>query len=328
MIGLRQLRGPLLVMLLTLGLGTAGYMVLERWSFLDALFMTVITITTVGYGLVHPLSTVGRVFTMVLIVVGVGGFLYTLSALFAWLLSINWSEQRRRRKMDAELAGLSNHFIVCGYGRVGRRVAEVFKRERSPAAVIDADQALAAAAEGDGFPAICGDAANDRVLAQAGIARARGLVAVTGSDAANVYVVLSARVLRPDLMIVARADTDDAIVKLRRAGADHVLSPYHIAGQRVAMTALRPATVEFVETVLHTGREQLMLEEVAVAPGSRLAQMSLRALHEQAAGLVVVALYSGGQLIPLPTGEHSLDPGDKIVLLGRPEELQRIEALS
>jgi voltage-gated potassium channel len=213
-------------------------MALEGWSFLDALFMTVITITTVGYEEVHPLSPVGRVFTIVLIFVGVGGFLYTLSALFAWLLSINWSEQRRRRKMDAELAGLTNHFIVCGYGRVGRHVADVFRRERSPAAVVDTDPALVAAAEADGFPAVCGDAANDRVLSQMGIARARGLVAVTGSDATNVYVVLSARVLRPDLLIVARADTDDAIVKLRRAGADHVLSPYHIAGQRVAMTAL------------------------------------------------------------------------------------------
>ncbi|HXX40412.1 MAG TPA: NAD-binding protein [bacterium] len=328
MTGFRQLRGPVIVLVLTLALGTAGYMVIEGWSFMDALFMTVITVTTVGYNEVRPLSLPGRVFTIVLIFVGVGGVLYTLGALFTWLLSINWSEQRRRRKMDAELAGLTNHFIVCGYGRVGRRVAQVFRRERSPVVVVDADQTLAAAAEADGFPVVCGDAASDQVLTQARVDRARGLVTVTGSDANNVYIVLSARVLRPDLLIVARADADDAIEKLRRAGASQVLSLYHIAGQRLAMIALRPAAVEFVETVLHTGREQLMLEEVTIVPGSRLAEMSLGVLREQSAGVVIVALYSGGQLIPLPRGEHVLGPGDKLVLLGRREELQQIEALS
>ena len=175
---------------------------------------------------------------------------------------------------------------------------------------------------------VCGDAASDQVLTQARVDRARGLVTVTGSDANNVYIVLSARVLRPDLLIVARADADDAIEKLRRAGASQVLSLYHIAGQRLAMIALRPAAVEFVETVLHTGREQLMLEEVTIVPGSRLAEMSLGVLREQSAGVVIVALYSGGQLIPLPRGEHVLGPGDKLVLLGRREELQQIEALS
>lgn len=328
MTGVRLLRGPILVLFLTLGLGVAGYMALEKWSFLDALYMTVTTVTTVGYGEVHPVSPVGRVFTMGLILVGVGDFLYTVSALFAWLLSIDWADQRRRRKMESDLARMARHFIVCGYGRVGRRVAEAFRRERSQVLIVDIDRALTAAAESDGFPSVCGDAASDRVLVQAGIARARGLVAVTGADADNVYIVLSARVLRPDLLIVARADADDAIEKLRRAGASQVLSPYHIAGQRLAMVALRPAAVEFVETVLHTGREALMLEEVAVAPGSRLAETSLGALHDQAPGLVIVALHSGGRVIPLPAGERALVPGDKLVLLGRPEELQRIEALS
>jgi voltage-gated potassium channel len=326
--GSHQLRGPLLVLLLTLTLGIAGYMVLEGWPFLDALFMTVITLTTVGYNEVHPLSPTGQLFTIGLIVVGVGGALYTLSALFGWLLSADWPEQRRRHRMEAQLARLADHFIVCGYGRVGRRVVEVFRREGIPVVVIDVNQPELATAEADGLLTVHGDAASDAVLVQAGLARARGLVVVTDSDANNVYVVLSARTLRPDLLVVARANAEEATQKLERAGADHVLCPYELAGRRLALLGLRPAAVEFVETVLHTGREQLMLEEVRVAPGSRLAGMCLASLRADPVGPAIVALRQGGRLVPLPPDEQRLQPDDELVLLGRPEQLRRIEELS
>jgi voltage-gated potassium channel len=328
MTGFGQFRGPLVVLLLTLALGIAGYMAIEGWPFLDALFMTVITLTTVGYQVVHPLSPAGQLFTIVLIVVGVGGALYTLSALFGWLLSAGWPEQRRRHQMQAQLARLSNHFIVCGYGRVGRRVVEVFRREAIPVVIIDINQAELATAEVDGLLTVHGDAASDAVLTQAGLARARGLVVVTDSDADNVYVVLSAHTLRPDLLVVARANSEEAVQKLERAGANHVLCPYALAGRRLALLGLRPAAVEFVETVLHAGREQLMLEEVRVAPGSRLAGSCLATLRATPAGPAIVALRQGGRLIPLPPDEQRLEPGDELILLGHPEQLRRIEELS
>lgn len=327
--GLRQLRGPLIALLLTLVAGVAGYMLIERWSFLDALFMTIITVTTVGYGEVHPLSTTGRIFTMLLIFGGVGGVLYTLGALFGWILVTDWPAERRRRLMEEALAHLEDHFIVCGYGRVGRRVAEVLRREQVPVVVIDVNQSSLEAAQNDGFLVVFGDASSDPVLGRAGIARARGLITAVESDAVNVYVVLSARVLRPDVFIIARANSDDAIIKLERAGATHAISPYSIAGRRMAQLAIRPTAVEFVETVLHAGHQRLVLEEIAVEAGTGLAGACLGDLrHRFAAGPLIVALRHDGTLTPTPPDTYCLQPGDEIVLLGSPEQLQEIERLS
>ncbi len=326
---LSQFRGPLLALILTLALGVVGYVSIERWSFLDALFMTVTTVTTVGFGEVHPLSPVGQIFTMALIFVGVGVVLYTLTALFGWILAIDWPEQRRRRQMEGALAHLSHHFIVCGYGRVGKSVAEVFRRERVPTVVIDVNQESLATAEADGYLVVHGNAASDAVLRRAGIDRARGLIAAVDSDADNVYVVLSAHVLRPDLLIVARASSDDAITKLERAGATHALSPYTTAGQRMAMLAVRPTAVEFVETVLDAGRPQLMLEQVNVEPGSRLDGARLGDLRRaEQFRTVIVAVRHDHQLLTSPPDDCELRPGDELVLIGSPEQLRQIEKLS
>ncbi|HVB96286.1 MAG TPA: potassium channel protein [Chloroflexota bacterium] len=329
MSGFRQLRGPLLLLAFTLALGVVGYSVIEGWSFLDALFMTVTTVTTVGYQEVHPLSRAGEVFTIFLILIGVGGVLYTLTSLFAWLVSIDLPEQRRKRLMESRLAQLSNHFIVCGYGRVGMRVAEVLRRENVSTVIIDVNQQSLADAEADGFLVVHGDAASDPVLKRAGIDRAHGLIAATDSDADNVYVVLSAHGLRPDMLIIARANAEDAIQKLERAGATHALSPYNIAGRRMAMLAIRPTAVEFVETVLHSGRERLMLEEVIVEPGSRLAGKSIGELrHQFEGGPVIAGLRHDGVLSPSPPDDYTLHPGDEIVLIGSPENLKQVERLS
>ena len=324
-----QFLGPLLALLLTLAFGVVGYMTVEHWSFLDALFMTVTTVTTVGYREVHPLSRAGEIFTIVLIFVGVGVALYTLTSLFGWILAIDWPEQRRRRQMEKSLARLSHHFIVCGYGRVGKSVAEVLRRERLPIVVIDVNQESLAGAASDGYPVVPGNAASDQVLRRAGIDRARGLIAAVDSDADNVYVALSARVLRPDLLIVARASSDDAITKLERAGATHALSPYTTAGQRMAMLAVRPTAVEFVETMLDAGRPQLMLEEVSVESGSRLDGARLGDLRQRPnLGSMIAALRHDGKLTPSPPDDYVLQPGDELILIGSPEQLRQIEKLS
>lgn len=327
--GFRQFRGPLLALLLTLAFGVAGYMFIERWSFLDALFMTVITVTTVGYREVHPLSRVGEIFTIALIIVGVGGVFYTLTSLFEWILATDWREQRRRRRMEESLKRLKDHFIVCGYGRVGKSIAEVFRREGVPMVVIDVNQESLTRAEADGFLTVHGNAASDDVLKKAGIDRARGLVTAVDSDADNVYVVISAHGLRPDLLIVARASSDDVAKKLERAGATHALSPYNIAGQRMAMLAVRPTAVEYAETVLRAGRERLVLEQVTVEPDSDLAGTYLGELRRrQAYGPLIVAIRHNGVLKVSPPDDYCLQPGDDIVLIGSPEQLRQIERLT
>jgi voltage-gated potassium channel len=310
-------------------LGTAGYMALEGWSFLDALFMTVTTITTVGYGEVHPLSATGQVFTICLIIVGVGAVLYSLTALFGWLLSTNWWEQRRVRQLEESLARLANHFILCGYGRVGRSVAGVLTSERVQFVVVDTNQESLDVARSDGYLAVCGDASSDDVLRRAGLTRARGLIAAVASDADNVYVVLSARGLRPDLLIIARASSEDAVQKLERAGANHVISPYAIAGRRMALLAVRPKSVELVERLLQAGRESLDLEELQVKAASQLAGMDVAMLRRRFPnGPVVVAVRADGRLVLSPPDDYHLRPGDQLVLVGHPSQLQEIEGLA
>jgi voltage-gated potassium channel len=304
-------------------------MALEGWSLLDALFMTVTTITTVGYGEVHPLNAVGQVFTIGLIFVGVGVVLYTFTALFGWLLSTNWWERRRVRQLEETLARLANHFILCGYGRVGRSVAGVLTNERVPFVVIDLNQESLDVAQADGHLAVNGDAARDDILRRAGVERARGLIAAVGSDADNVYVVLSARGLRPDLLIIARASSEDAVKKLERAGANHVISPYAIAGRRMALLAVRPSSVELVERLLQVGRESLDLEELVVKAGSSLAQMDVGTLRQRLPnGPIIVAVRASGRLVSSPAEDYQLQAGDQLVLVGNRSQLEEIEGLA
>lgn len=324
-----EFRGPLLLLLSIIVLGTVGYVLIEHWSPLDALFMTVTTVTTVGYQEVHPLDRAGELFTIVLIFFGVGGALYTLSAFVRVLLETNWPELRRRQQMERALAGLHGHIIIAGYGRVGRRVAAVLHREGQPLVVVDQRPNVVAEAEADGHLGIVGDAANDEVLRRAGIERAQGLISVVSSDAENVYVVLSAHDLCPGLQIVARASNEDAAKKLEKAGATHVISPYRIAGERMAMLAVRPSAVEMAETLMRAGPERLILEEVTVEPESGLVGQSVEELrHQLPNGPAVAALRHDGSLITSPADSYVIQAYDHIVLVGTPEALKAINTLT
>ncbi|HEX5417068.1 MAG TPA: potassium channel protein [Chloroflexota bacterium] len=326
---LREYRGPLILLALILLVGTAGYVLIEHWSPLEALFMTVTTITTVGFEEVHPLDPAGEIFTIVLILFGVGGALYTLGAFVRILMETDWPALRRRRRVEHALAGLRDHLIIAGYGRVGRRVAAVLRREGQALIVVDQRANVVHEAEADGNLAILGDAANDEVLRRAGIARARGLISVVSSDAENVYVVLSAHDLCPDLLIVARASNEDAAKKLEKAGATHVISPYRIAGERMAMLAVRPTAVAMAETLLQAGAEQLLLEEVTVPPDSRLAGLSVAEVRRRLpGGPMVVAVRHDGSLITSPPENYTLHPNDRLVVVGTPSAMRAIEELT
>ncbi|MYA51770.1 MAG: potassium channel family protein [Chloroflexi bacterium] len=236
-----QLARSLLALAVLVGMATAGYMLIEGWSLLDAAYMTVVTFTTVGYEEVHPLSSTGRVFTMFLMVAGVGVMLYILTSVMHLIVAQEVLRNLvRRRRMRARMAKLNGHFIVCGFGRVGKAVALTLQEQSAELIVIDKDPDALAEAGERGMLWVHGDSAQDDNLLAAHIKDARGLVAATGDDSQNVYVSLTARGLNPELYIVARASRPDAEEKLRRAGADAVVLPHVIGGKEMALSALSP----------------------------------------------------------------------------------------
>ena len=302
-------------------------MVIERWSAWDAFYMTVITITTVGYKEIHDLSHAGQAFTVVLLIGGVGAALYTFTLLATAVVEGGLPKRLQRRRHALMLDTIKDHFIVCGYGRIGSIVAQQFRRQGVPYVVVERDSNRLQAAIDDGAPGIEADASREDVLRRAGIERARGLIAVVGTDAENVYTVLSARVLRPDLFIVGRTETDDATLKLKRAGADRVISPYQIGALQIAQTALRPAVVDFVELATSTDNLDLAMEEIAISPSSSLAQQTvLEANLRQRFGVIVVGVQRPDRRMQFnPEPDTAIQAGDKLVVLGHPDSLKRLE---
>ena len=313
----RQMSVILVAFLGVVVYGTAGYMVIEHWAFLDALFMTVITITTVGYEEVHHLDAAGQVFTISLIVFGVVGFLYTFGVLVEQLSSGRWQEYRRYRRMDAQLRSLRDHVIVCGYGRTGTQVVKDLEKAGSDYVVVEMNPTPLEDVRRDRKLCVVGDAAHDEVLHLAGIDRARALVSAVDSDERNVYIVLTARSLNAQLFIVARSSFPDSVAKLERAGADRVVSPYTTSGARMAALAMQPAVVDVIDMVTREGGS-MAIEELVVPPGTR----GLVAGTLRRSGAVLLAVRSAdGRLSVGPDDRSALAPGDLVVVMGTPEQL-------
>lgn len=326
---MHQILRPLALLAGLTMVGTLGYVLIEGWPVFDALYMTITTLATVGFMEVHPLSPLGRAFTLVLILFGVGGVLYTLSVMMGYVFEGELAELLGRRRMERRIGGLSDHFILCGYGRVGRQIAADLSREGVRLVVIDADQDSLQPAEVDGHLTVGGDAGQDAVLQRAGVARARALIAAVAHDADNIFITLSARALNPRLMIVARANTDEAVAKLERAGADRVVSPYTMGGRRMAMLALRPLAVEFVDTILHAQGVEFLLEEVEVRPGSDLVGLTLNQVREQRCpGVAILAIKRAESLIPNPPLESAVQVGDELLAMGTRVQLRALESVA
>jgi voltage-gated potassium channel len=301
--------------------GTVGYVVIEGWHPFDALYMTVITLATIGFQEVHPLSTAGRAFTIALIVAGVGAVGYFVNAVGQLALSGELAARLRRRRMQERLAALRGHYVVCGYGRVGQQVVEDLRQRGRQCVVVDS--ARPASANPD-VPFVVGDAANDEVLRQAGIDRARGLVAVTGDDPTNLFVTLSAHALNPKLVIVARANDDATEPKLLRAGAAHVISPNIIGGRRIAAQLLNPAVADFLDVVMHSGQLEMWLEEFPIAPGSALHGTTVAAAdvrRRTGANVLAVRRHDQGTILTNPPADLTFAPGDILIALGTGEQL-------
>lgn len=307
--------------------GVVGYAGIEGWSLWDALYMTVITVTTVGYREVHPMSRAGEAFTMLLLMGGVATVLYTFSLVMARLVEGGLRERWRARRYARMLDELDRHFIVCGFGRMGEIIAREFRRERIPFVLIERDSDRMQAALDAGYLAVEADASSEDVLRRVRIDRARGFIAAVSTDAENVYAVLTARLIRPTLYVIGRAETEDAKAKLVKAGADRVISPYQIGGVHLAQTALRPAVVDFVQLAtsnehLDLAMEQIKIDERSTFVGQSLLQANLR----QRYGAIVVGIKrASGRMDYNPAPDATMQSGDDLVVLGRPDQLHQLE---
>lgn len=316
------------VVLAVIVVGTVGYVVLG-FGVLDALYQTVTTITTVGFREVEPLSAAGQVFTIVLILAGVGAALYTLTALLEALVEGHIGEAMERRRMDRQIRALRGHVIVCGWGRVGRAVARELDHAGRAVVVVDVDDDRIAAIPRT-YLHVAGDASDDEVLRKAGIDRASALVAAVATDAVNLFITLSGRSLQPDVFIVARAREESSVNKLLRAGADRVVNPQEIGGARIAAFVARPRVTEFLDVVMHAGETELVLEEVHLNPGSALVGLSLsEARVRESTGALVLAVHDDDLgRITNPGPDVQLKAGQSLIAIGEPAELGRLTSLA
>jgi voltage-gated potassium channel len=322
-----KLRLALVIMVLIMFYGTGGYMLVEGWSFFDSLYMTIITLTTVGYGEIRPLSEAGRIFTTVLIVVGVfnGGFVITAMAqlvLEGQLMAI-----LGKRKMEKKVKKLKDHIILCGFGRVGRQVAGEFIHHGVQFVIVEKDMDMIPDSHNGNLVFIEGNAAEDEVLDHAGIERARAIVSTIPDDAENVYLSLTARQLNPDLFIIARADTELAKKKLIRAGANKVVCPHELGGTQMAMSTLRPNIVDFMSLADFAPNSQnLGIEEVLIKKGGLLTGKSLveAAVKSKYDAIVVGLRKNSGAMVFNPSGETTMDAGDILIVLGASDKLEML----
>ncbi|MSO46306.1 MAG: potassium channel protein [Acidobacteria bacterium] len=324
-------RGPQLaaaLLLIVIAGGTSGYVLIEGWSPWEAFYMTVTTVATVGYREVHPLSFAGQAFTIALIVGGVGTAFYTATLVATLIVEGGLHRRFEQRRLTRMLQDLKDHFIVCGFGRIGSIIAAELKQQDVPFIVIERNPDRVDGAMEAGWLAVEADASREDVLSRAGIARARGLIAAVGTDAENVYAVLTARGMRQDLFIIARVESEDAEHKLRRAGADRVISPYQIGATHIVQTALRPAVVDFFNFATSSEHLELSMEQVHVPEQSPLAGTSLvDAGLRQKYGVIIVAIKrTGGAMEFNPAPESVIRAGDELVVLGQLSSVKALEA--
>lgn len=326
---IRRLRLAVSLTLVVLTVGVVGYVTIERLRPLDALYMTVITVATVGFREVVVLSDAGKLFTILLIFLGVTTLGYTAATVLEFMLEGHLTGIMERRHMSKELSRLNGHFVVCGYGRVGQEVARSFAAHKAPFVVIDNDHEQIALCTEDGHLCVEGDATEDEVLESVGLERARGLIAALDSDADNIFVVLTARQLSKELLVVARADREESEPKLRKAGADRVLTPAVIGGRRMASLALKPLVSEYLDVVMRAENIEYRLEEYEIGELSCLAGASLRsaALRERTGALVIAVHSQKEGFNTNPSPDLILEAGHRLVVMGTEKQLDALSSV-
>lgn len=325
----RRLVIPVLLLIFVIVVAIVGYMYLEHFPFLDAVYMVVITLSTVGFREVHELNSSGKILTICVIIAGVGTVAYTVGQFIEIMLEGQIVGYRRRRNMEKKISELRDHYIICGYGRVGHEVAKSFKAQKIPFVVIDSKGETSAELNENGIPHIIGDASSDETLEAAGVKNAKGLVAASDSDVTNVFVTLSSRVLNPKLYIVARASFLESEKKLKKAGANRVISPYFIAGQRMATMVLRPVTVDFIDTVMRGDESEHNIEEVKVTRKSKLVGMSIgdAEIKTKTGSTILAVKKAEGSFELHPSAKTLLGAEDTLLVIGTASELHELESL-
>src|SRR3990172_4848119 len=318
--------GVLFVMAMVIS-GVVGYHVLEGDTWLESLYMTVITLSTVGFQEVRPLSATGRIFTIALLVGGVGVVFYTAVAVAEKVVAGEFQQFFGRRRMAKKIDSLSEHYLVCGFGRIGEVISRELASKPVPFVVIEQELGRVRKAEEADYFVLQGDAADEKVLVACGVAKGKGLFAALPTDADNVFVTLTAKELNSSLFVVARAESEQTAARLKRAGADAVISPYSMGGHRMAQAVLRPAVVEIIELATHQDSLELQLEEVVVARDSPYDGVTLRlaGFGDPSEVMVVAIKRPSGKMIFHPSIEEKIEAGDRLVVLGEPPRLRELE---
>lgn len=309
--------------------GTFGYMVIEKWGFLDALYMTVITITTVGFGEIHPVSEDGRIFTIILIFAGIGIVAYILGLVAQTMVAFQMSKILGRRRLGVKMKTMKDHYIICGYGRIGKTICHELVSNGIPVVVIDANQEMKSIFDENGIPCILDDATSEDVLMEARIDRAKGLVSVVSSDADNLFITMSARGLNPSLFILTRADEEQNQKKFLRAGANRVFLPYLIGGQKMAHTIVKPAVTDFLELTVHDKDIELKMQELLVQEGSRLAGVNLleSGIRQDLNIIIIAIMKSDGTMTFNPSSQTRMEQGDTLIALGHTHDLEDLKGI-
>ncbi len=312
-----------------ISVGITGYMLIEGWGFLESLYMTIITITTVGFAELKPLSHHGRIFTIFLIFSGVGIIAYTLGRIAQAMVEFQIMSILGRRKLGLRIKTLKDHYILCGYGKVGKVVANELRSKDIPFLVIEKDPGLKEMLEKSGHPYIIADATMEDVLIEAGIDRAKGIVALLSSDADNLFITMTAKTLNPNLFVLARAEEEHTYNKLIRVGANRVVMPHVIGGQKLANLIIKPAVAEFLELTVHNREIELEMEEILVEKGSPMSGLTLEksGIRQQTNVIIVAIRKREGQMMFNPSSVTRIEEGDILIALGQREGLKRLEML-
>lgn len=306
-------------------IGVSGYMVIEKWTFLDAVYMTAITVTTAGFMEVHELSPSGRIFTTIILIAGVGYFFYIAGLIIQSIVEGEIQSILGRKRLDKKISKLKNHYIVCGYGRIGRVLSQLIKEETGDIVVVEKDENLVNTLEKDNIHYLHGDASDEDLLEKAGIKKASSLIAALGTDTANVFLVLTARQLNPDIYIMARASNPDVKNKLMIAGANFVESPYDIGAVSMGLKLLRPSVSNFLAVALSRKKEAIQIDEIFVPKSSRYTNVVLKDSGiRQDFNLIIISIKkTSGEMLFNPHFETLIEPGDTVIVMGKTPDLKK-----
>jgi voltage-gated potassium channel len=304
-------------------------MLIEGWGLIDSLYMTVITLATVGYGEVHAISQTGRIFTLILIVLGVGFFFYVIGNFIQFLVEGRIRIVLGRRKLDKQINELKNHYIICGYGRIGRVLCRYLFQRNLDVVVIEKDQERIPILDEDDTLYVVGEATDEANLVRAGVDRAKGLITVLGTDAENVFLLLTARRLNPGLYIVARASEDVTKKTLTAAGANMVVSPYDVGARRMAHAILRPSVIDFLETAFADESTDINIEEIPVSASSKLIDVTLKdsGIRQNFNLIIIAARKADGSMLFNPSAESKIGADDTLIVVGERKNLAKLETI-